>query len=100
MPRRLWFEQVTLSASERESVDPIVFGELPEEEREIVRTALEEGEYTLDADRGLPAFESLRDRIEERTGDGETLEVCLRRGDTYYRIGFVDGDHVIAYPDQ
>lgn len=100
LPRRLWFEAVTLSASKREAIDPIVFGDLPEAEREIVRTALEEGEYTLERDQGPPAFESLRDRIEARTGNGETLAVYLRRGDTYYRVGFADGDHIVAHPDQ
>jgi hypothetical protein len=100
LPRRLWFEEASLSASERESIDPIVFGDLPEAEREIVRTALEEGEYTQERDQGPPAFESLRDRIEARTGNGETLAVYLRRGDTYYRVGFADGDHIVAHPDQ
>ena len=100
LPGRLWFERASPSASERASVDPIVFQELSEGEREIVRTALEEGEYTVAEDRGLPAFESLRDRIEERTGNGETLEVYLRREDTYYRVGFADGDHLVAHPDQ
>lgn len=98
LPRRLWFEEVSLPASERERVDPIVFGDLTEAEREIVRTAMAEGEYTLERDRGPPAFERLRDRIEERTGNGETLAVYLRRGETYYRVGFADGDHVVAHP--
>lgn len=100
MPRRLWFEEVSLPASEREAIDPIVFGALSDAEQEIARTALEEGEYTQERDRGPPAFERLRDRIEDRTGNGETLAVYLRRGDTYYRVGFADGDHVIAHPDQ
>ncbi|MEF8840245.1 MAG: hypothetical protein V5A62_01280 [Haloarculaceae archaeon] len=99
LPRRLWFETVSLSDPERESIDPIVFGDLSADEREIVRTALEEGEYTLERDQGPPAFERLRDRIEARTGNGETLEVYLRCGESYYRVGFADGDHVIAHPD-
>jgi len=98
LPWRLWFEEVTLPPSERERVDPLVFGDLTEAEREIVRTAMAEGEYTLERDRGPPAFERLRDRIEERTGNGETLAVYLRRGETYYRVGFADGDHVVAHP--
>ena len=100
LPRRLWFEEVTLTPSERERVDPIVSGDLPAAERETVRTAMEEGEYTLERDRGPPAFERLRDRIEERTGNGATLAVYLRRGGTYYRVGFADGDHVVAHPDR
>ena len=98
MPRRLWFEEVSLSTPDREGIDPIAFDDLSDAEREIVRTALEEGEYTVERDRGSPAFERLRDRIEERTGDGETLAVYLRRGQTYYRVGFVDGDHIVARP--
>jgi hypothetical protein len=100
LPRRLWLEEVSLPAAEREEVDPIVFGALSDGEREIVQTALEEGEYALERDQGPPAFERLRDRIEGRTGNGETLAVYLRRGDTYYRVGFVDGDHVVAHPDR
>ena len=100
LPRRLWFERVSLSASERGSVDPIAFGDLSGAEREIVRAALEEGGYAIEADRGSPAFDDLRDWIEDRTGNGETLTVYLRRGDAYYRVGFADGDHVIAHPGQ
>jgi hypothetical protein len=98
--RRLWFEEVSLPESERESVDPIVFGDLSADERDIGRTVLEEGEYTLERDRGPPAFERLQDRIEARTENGGPLEVSLRRGDTDYRVGFADGDHVVAHPDQ
>lgn len=100
LPRRLWFEAVSISESERESIDPIVFEDLSEAEREVVRTALEEGEYTSERDGGPPGLERLRVRIEARTGSGETLEVYLRRGQAYYRVGFADGDHVIAHPDQ
>ena len=99
LPRRLWFEEARLDESERGTVDAIRFEDLPEDEREIVRTALREGEYTVERDGGPPAFERLRDRIEARTGNGETLTVYLRRGDTYYRVGFADGDHIVAHPD-
>jgi hypothetical protein len=86
LPRRLRLERASCPASGGESVDPIAFEDLPETEREIVRTALEEGEYVVDPDQGSPAFESLRDRIEERTGDGETLRVYLRHGETYSSV--------------
>lgn len=99
LPKRLWLEEASLSAAERESVDPIVFGELSTGEREIVRTALEEGEYTAEQGSESPALEKLRDRIERRTGAGETLEVYLRREDVNYRVGFVDGHHIVAHPD-
>jgi hypothetical protein len=99
LPVRLWLEEVSLSASEQESVNPIVFKELSTEEQEIVQTALETGEYTIEQGSEPPALENLRDRIERKTGNGETLEAYLRREVTYYRVGFVDGDHIIAHPD-
>lgn len=98
LPVRVWFEETSLSASQRDSIDPIVFADLSKDEQEIVTTALEEGEYTVDTESAPPAVEALRTRIEERA-DGE-LEVYLRRGETYYRVGFADGDHIIAHPTQ
>lgn len=100
LPVRFWLKEVSLTESERGSVDSIVFSELSTEEQDIVQTAIEEGEYTVEQGSEPPALEDLRDRIEQRTGNGETLEVYLRRRDTYYRIGFADGDHIIAHPDQ
>jgi hypothetical protein len=99
LPVRFWLKEESLSASEQESVNPIVFGELSTDEQEIVQAALEEGEYTVEQGSEPPALEHLRDRIEQKTGNGETLEAYLEREDTYYRIGFVDGDHIIAHPD-
>lgn len=99
LPVRFWLKEVSLSASKQESVNPIVFGELSTGEREIVQTALDEGEYTVEQGSEPPALENLRDRIEQRTGNGETLEAYLRREDIYYRVGFADGDHIIAHPD-
>lgn len=99
LPKRFWLKEASLSVSEQESANPIVFGELSTGEQEIVQTALEEGEYTVEQGSEPPALEKLRDRIEQRTGAGKTLEVYLRRKDTYYRVGFVDGDHIIAHPD-
>lgn len=99
LPKRFWLKEASLSASEQESVNPIVSGELSTGEQEIVQTALEEGEYTVEQGSESPALEKLRDRIEQKTGDGETLKVYLRRKSTYYRVGFVDGDHIIAHPD-
>jgi len=96
LPTRLWLERVSLSESERESVDPIVYGELPDAEREIVRTAIEEDEYTVETGTEPPAVDDLRDRIEERANGG--LEVYLRRADAYYRVGFAAGDNIVAHP--
>ncbi|AZH26278.1 hypothetical protein [Haloplanus aerogenes] len=98
LPTRLWLERVDLSSSEREEIDPIVFADLPPEEQQIVETAIEDGEYTVDSEEASPALESLRDRIERRADGG--LEVYLRRGETYYRVGFAEGDHIIAHPSQ
>lgn len=97
---RLWLEEVSLSSSERDSVNPIVFAELSTDEQEIVRTARDAGEYTVEQTSVSSALERLRDRVEQRTGNGETLKVYLRYDDTHYRVGFVDGDHIIAHPDQ
>ena len=99
LPVRFWLEDVSLSTSEREGLDPIVFGDLSTGEQDIVRTALEEGEYTVDQASKPSAAESLRARVEQRTGNGETLEVYLRRGDAYHGVGFADGEHIIAHPD-
>jgi hypothetical protein len=99
LQRRFWLEEVSLSSSKRDAVTPIVFGALSAEEREIVRTAIEDGEYTVAQESTSQAVERLRDRIEERTGNGSTLEAYLRVEETYYRIGFADGDHIVAHPD-
>ncbi len=95
-PVRFWLEEVSLTESEQESIDSLVFSDLSTEAQEIVRTAISEEEYTVQQGSKPPALETIRDRIEQRTGNGETLEVFLRREDTYYRVGYVDGDHIIA----
>jgi hypothetical protein len=95
LPTRLWFERAELTESERNAVDPIVFADLPAAERELVATALAEGEYVVDG-AAPPALESLRDRIERRANGG--LEVYLQRDRTYYRVGFAEGDHIVAHP--
>lgn len=98
LPVRFWLKQVTLSESKQNSIDPIVFADLPDAEREIVRTAIENGEYTVESENVSSALEKLRKRIEQRADGG--LEVYLRREETYYRVGFADGDHIIAHPTQ
>lgn len=97
LPIRFWLEEMSLSESEQDSANPIVYGNLSTAEQELVQTALNEGEYTTE--HASPAVGDIRDRIEQRTGGGETLEAYLRRNDTYYRIGYADGDHIIAHPD-
>lgn len=100
LPIRFWLEEVSLSSSEQEPIDPIVFEELTPDEQEIVQTAVDEKDYTVAPGTESPEIEILRDRIELRTGNGETLVAYLKRGDIYYRVGFADGDHIIADPDQ
>lgn len=95
-PARLWFEAVD---PPEDGADPIEYASLSEEERSLVDTALEEGEYVADTDETPPAWDSLRERVEARTGNGGELAVYLRRDDQYYRVGFVNGDHIIASPD-
>lgn len=97
---RLWLESVSLSTSDREALDPIVFRHLSETEQDIVQTAIDEGEYTTDSEDDSPALAQLRSRIEERTDDGRTLEVYLVREQSYYRVGFAAGDHIVAHPDR
>ena len=93
---RFWLEEVPISESEQGSIEPIVFSDLSNRQEEIVETALEEGEYTSEIGAESPALENLRRRISARTDGG--VEAYLKRGDTYYRIGFVSGDHIIADP--
>ncbi|WP_265108228.1 hypothetical protein [Halosolutus halophilus] len=93
---QFWLEEVTLSESEQDSIEPIVFSDLLSRQKEIVQTALEEGEYTSEIGEESSALKNLRQSISARTDGG--LEAYLKRGDTYYRIGFVSGDHIIANP--
>lgn len=99
LPVRFWLERAPLPSAEQASVDAIVFADLSSDEQEIVQTALDEEAYTAESGSEPPAVERLRERIEQRTGPGETLVAYLRRADSYYRIGFADGDHIIADPD-
>lgn len=91
---QFWLEEVTLSESEQDAIDPIVYGDLSNRQKEIVQTALEEGEYASEIGEESSALRSLRQRISSRTDGG--VEAYLKRVDTYYRIGFVSGDHIIA----
>lgn len=98
MPNRLWFRAVDPPADDSDA-DPIEYASLSPEERALVDTAMADGEYTVPTDESPPALESLRDRIEARTGSGRTLVVYLVRDGGHYRVGFVNGDHIIASPD-
>lgn len=100
LPVRFWLDEVARSASDRDTGDPIVFRNLSPAEQVIVQTTLEEGAYTAERGKESQALDTLRNRIEQRTGGGQTLEAYLRRNDTDYGIGFADGDHIIAHPDR
>lgn len=95
---QFWLVEVSVSESKQGSITPIVFSNLSDGQKDIVRTALEEGEYTWEIGEESPALENLRGRISERTDGG--VEAYLKRDDTYYRVGFVSGDHIIANPDE
>lgn len=96
-PARLRLEPVDTPA---DGADPIEYASLPEAERSLVDTALEDGEYVADTDETPPAWDSLRERVEARTGNGGDLVVYLVRDDQYYRVGFVNGDNIIASPER
>lgn len=91
---KLWLEEVSPSKSKRESIDPIVFNELPDAQQKIMQSAIEDGEYTTQIGEETEAFSSLSDKIEAKAN--EDLEVYLKDADTYYRVGLVKGDHIIA----
>ena len=91
---RLWLEEESLSESERKSVEPIVFQELTDEEQEIIQTAIREGEYVEQIGEESVAFSALREKIEAQVN--EDAEAYLKYSDTYYRIGLVEGDYIIA----
>ena len=91
-----WLQEVSLSESEQDAIDPVVYSELSSGQQEIVQTALQEGEYTTEAGEEPPELAGLRRAIEAQADDG--VEAYLKREDTYYRVGFVSGDHIIASP--
>jgi len=95
-PARLWLEPVDTPA---DGADPMEDASLPEAERSLVDAALAEGEYVADTDETPAAWDSLRERVEARTGNGGDLVVYLVRDDQYYRVGFVNGDNIITSPD-
>jgi len=57
-------EQTSGKTATSEQLNPLVFGDLPEQEQEIVRTAINDGEY-LRCFPGPSAFDTLRDRARE-----------------------------------
>lgn len=92
-------KRVTLSASERDAIDPIVFGELPDSEQEFVRTAVEDGEYRTcpAADPYIPEpLTSFADRVGRRRAENDADAAYLKYGDTYYALGVTIEDESYA----
>lgn len=97
LPIRVWLKAT--GTPETESTNPIRYGNLTDDEQSLVRTVLDQGEYTAAPESYHPAVDAFRRRVEERTNGGETLRVYLSYQGTWYRVGFAEGDHVIAHPD-
>lgn len=94
---RLELEPVSLSQSERESIDPIVFGERSGPEQEKLQTAIETTRATDEIGNESRAIMGIREAIEQRTDDD--LQVFVARGNSYFTTRFVVGGHIIANPD-
>lgn len=94
---RLELEPVSLSQSERESIDPIVFRERSEPEQRKLQTATETRRSLDEIGNESKATLQIREAIEERTNDD--LRVFVRRGNSYFTTRFVVGEHIIANPD-
>lgn len=92
-------ERVDLSASDRTTIDPIVFRELPEAEQEIVRTAVEEGKYRKcpAADPYVPEpLTSFADRVGKRSAESDADAVYLRYDGAGYALGVTIEDQSYA----
>lgn len=92
-------KRVELSAAERDAIDPITFGELPDAEQEFVRTAVEEGEYRKcpAADPYIPEpLTSFADRVERRSAETDAGAVYLQYEETYYALGVTIEDQSSA----
>ncbi|MDX1744881.1 MAG: hypothetical protein R3324_02990, partial [Halobacteriales archaeon] len=94
---RFWLDEATVSEQKRDDINPITCGNVTDGEKELIQTTIESGEYTSEIGSESPALDTLRERIGDQNPGG--VEVYLRCDDTYYRVGFVDGDHIMANPD-
>lgn len=95
---RLELEPVSLSQSERESIDPVVFNERSEPEQEKLQTAIETTRSVDEIGNESEATLKIREAIEKRTDDGP--QVFVTRGNSYFATRFVVGEHIIANPDE
>lgn len=94
---RFWLKKVTVSEAKSDEINPITCSNVTDGEREIIQTTIERGEYTSESGSESRALDRLRERINDQNPGG--VEVYLKCNDTYYRIGFIDGDHIMAHPD-
>ncbi|WP_137287419.1 hypothetical protein [Halorussus salinisoli] len=96
-------KRVTLSAREREAIDPIVFDELPDSEREIARAAVEDGEYRKcpAADPYVPdPLTSFAERAAAHEGENGHGPAYLKYDDAYYAVGVsIEDQSYAAFPN-
>lgn len=79
LPIRVWLEAT--SAPEPETINPIKYGTLTDDEQSLVRTVLDQGEYTAAPESYHPAVDAFRRRIEERTdGAKRWPSISVTRG--------------------
>jgi hypothetical protein len=88
--------QVTLSASERDSVDPIRFETLPSDVQKILRTAITEGSYQECLEGSGYTSEPLQQLRDEVSEHAEEMHVYLLRDGTYYSLAISIEDMSIA----
>ena len=95
---KLEMEPVSLPQSERESINPIVFGERSRPEQEKLETAIETGKSVEQIGNESDAIRGIQGSIEERTSDDP--QVFVTRGNSHFAIRFVVGDYIVANPDE
>lgn len=90
--------RANVSASKRERITPIRCANVTPEERELIQTAIESDQYTSGIGSAPPGLERLRERIRDHDSGG--VELYLSCDERLYRVGFINGDHVLADPDR
>lgn len=93
----LALEPASLSQSDRQSVDPIVFSDRSTSEQATLMEAIETASFTDAIGNESPGTQGLREAIEERNDDDP--QVFAKVNDAYYSIRFVAGHHIVASPD-
>jgi len=80
-------EQVDLSSAQRTAIDPLVYENLPSEQQELLRTAINEGTYRKcpAADPYIPEpLSSFARRASNHAAGHNTA--YLKRNDVYYKL--------------